>query len=79
MVPRLLCVGLFQKSAPELILPERFGEDQLIVARGEAVVDQHVGPFAIPPELRTARAEHFEIVEPVTGHVKVKSLTVFTA
>lgn len=59
MTVRLLCIGLFQKSAPELILPERFGKNQLIVACGEAVVDQHVGPFAVTPELRTTRAQHF--------------------
>lgn len=62
MTVRLLCIGLFQKSAPELILPERFGKNQLIVACGESVVDQHVGPFAVTPELGTTRAEHFEIV-----------------
>lgn len=48
-----LCIGLFQQSAPEFVFPERFGENQLVVARGEAVIYKHVSPFAVPPELRS--------------------------
>lgn len=51
----LLCVSFFQKGAPELVIPERFGENQLVVAGGDAVVHNHIDPFAITPELSIKR------------------------
>lgn len=53
---RLLGISFFQKSAPELVVPERFSENQLIVARGNAVVHDHINPFAVTPELRMETA-----------------------
>ena len=53
----LLCIGLFQQRAPVLVLSERFGEHQLVVAGGDAVVHDHIDPFAITPELKTGHTE----------------------
>lgn len=47
----LLGISLFQQSAPELVLSERFGENQLVVACGDAVIHNHIDPFTITPEL----------------------------
>lgn len=51
----LLGISFFQKSAPELVLSERFGENQLVPAGGDAVVHNHINPFAITPELSIRR------------------------
>lgn len=56
----LLCVSFFQKGAPELVIPERFGEHQLVVAGGDAVVHNHIDPFAITPELCIRRKKRFK-------------------
>lgn len=55
----LLGISFFQKSAPELILSERFGENQLVVAGGDPVVHDHIDPFAITPELSIRRQNRF--------------------
>ncbi len=52
---RLLGISFFQKSAPELVLSERFGENQLVVAGGDAVVHNHIDPFTVTPELSIRR------------------------
>ena len=49
----LLGVRFLQEGAPVLILPEGFGEHQLVVEGGDAVVNDHVDPFAVAPELVT--------------------------
>lgn len=61
MIVCLLCIGFFQKSTPELIFSERLGKNQLIFACGEAVIDKHVSPFAIPPELRSIEQNIFKL------------------
>ena len=47
----LLGISLLQQSAPELIAVVGFGENQLIVVSWQAVVDDHVHPVSIAPEL----------------------------
>ena len=49
----LLGVRFLKEGAPVLILPEGFGEHQLVVEGGDAVVNDHVDPFAVAPELVT--------------------------
>lgn len=56
----LLGISFFQKSAPELVLSERFGENQLVFAGGDAVVHNHVDPFSITPELSIRRHNRFK-------------------
>lgn len=51
----LLCISFFEKCAPELVLSERFGENQLVVEGGEAVVHNDIDPFPITPELSVRR------------------------
>lgn len=48
----LLRIGLLQKCAPVLVLSERLGEHQTVVAGGETVVHKHVHPFTVTPELK---------------------------
>lgn len=54
-VLRSLGISFFQKSAPELVLSERFGEHQMVVAGGDAIVHDNIDPFAIAPELSAFR------------------------
>lgn len=51
----LLSISFFQKGTPELVLSERFSENQLVVEGRDAVVHNHINPFAITPELRRGR------------------------
>ena len=46
----ILGVGFFQQSAPELVALVRVQEDELAVAGGQAVVDDHIHPASVLPE-----------------------------
>lgn len=56
----LLSISFFQKSAPEFIPFSWFGEHQLVVGGGNAVIDNDIHPVAIMPELswKTERGRH---------------------
>ena len=45
-----LGVGLLEQRGPELVVLDRVHVDELPVAGGQAVVDDHVGPRAVVPE-----------------------------
>ena len=49
-LPPLLGVGLLHHGAPELVAVVRVAVHQLVVHRGQAVVDHHVHPLPEAPE-----------------------------
>jgi len=55
-----LGIRFFQKSAPELVLSERFGEHETVVAGGDAVVHDHIDPLAVTPELSERKTEQIK-------------------
>lgn len=55
--PHLLGIGFLQQCAPELIVVGRVEEDQAIPEGGQAVINHHVQPLTVLPEL-VPRARH---------------------
>ena len=51
-----LGVGLLQQSAPELVARLGVTEDELALAGGETVVDDHLDPLAEAPEVEFEHA-----------------------
>lgn len=47
----LLCIGLLQESTPELTFIRRAEVDQPVVHSGQQVIDPHLLPLAVHPEL----------------------------
>lgn len=50
-----LCVGLLQERAPKLTLLRRAEVDQSVVHSGQQIIDPHLQPLAVHPELHTHR------------------------
>lgn len=48
-----LCIGLLQESAPKLTLLRRAEVDQSVVHSGQQIIDPHLQPLAVHPELHT--------------------------
>lgn len=46
-----LGVGFLQQGAPELVVVGRVQEDQAVPEGGQSVIDHHVQPLAVLPEL----------------------------
>lgn len=46
-----LGVGFFQQGAPELIVVSRVEENQAVPEGGQAVIDHHIQPLTVLPEL----------------------------
>lgn len=53
----LLCIGLLQESTPELTLIRRAEVDQFVVHSGQQVIDPHLFPLAVYPELHTGETK----------------------
>lgn len=51
----LLCIGLFQEGAPELVALGGLGKDQLVVVCGQAVIDDDIHPVSVAPELNKGK------------------------
>lgn len=54
----LLCIGLFQEGTPELVALGGLGKDQLVVVRGQAVIDDDIHPVSIAPELNKGKQKN---------------------
>jgi hypothetical protein len=52
----LLGISLLKESTPELIAVVGFGENQLIVVCWQTVVNDHIYPVSIAPELQEERS-----------------------
>lgn len=53
----LLSIGLLQESAPELRVIRRAEVDQSVVHSGQQVIDPHLFPPAVDPELHTGETK----------------------
>lgn len=73
----VLRVGFFQKGTPELVLSERFGENQLVAAGGQPIIHEHIHPFPITPELGDKKIKRNKQILQMTDKKPIFTFLIF--